>query len=76
MHGPTCTFWANLTPSSLKQLGLARGMFAVMDTDGSGEISSKELQQNLSTLGLDLNEETAFEVVRRSGATEATSKEL
>ena len=51
-------------------------MFAVMDTDGSGEISSKELQQNLSTLGLDLNEETAFEVVRRSGATEATSKEL
>jgi Ca2+-binding EF-hand superfamily protein len=51
-------------------------MFAVMDTDGSGEISSKELQQNLSTLGLDLNEETAFEVVRRSGATEATPKEI
>ena len=48
----------------IKQLGLARGMFAVMDTDGSGEISTKELQQNLSTLGLDLNEETAFKVVR------------
>jgi Ca2+-binding EF-hand superfamily protein len=49
----------------MKQLGLARGMFAAMDTDGSGEISRVELRQNLSVLGLDLSAETTFDIVEQ-----------
>ena len=48
-----------------KQLGLARGMFVAMDTDGSGEISRVELRQNLSVLGLDLSAETTFDIVEQ-----------
>ena len=47
----------------IKQLGLARGMFAVMDTDGSGEISRTELRQNLLILGLDLSQEVTYDIV-------------
>jgi hypothetical protein len=35
MHGPTCIFWANLTPSSLKA-------FKTYDADGSGKIDDEE----------------------------------
>ena len=44
MHGPTCIFWANLTPFSLEAGGAALPSFAAMDTNHDGVVSREEYE--------------------------------
>jgi Ca2+-binding EF-hand superfamily protein len=54
MHGPTCIFWANLTPFSLevnrKKLSVGR-FFQSVDKDGSGCLDKHEFQIAMKQMG-------------------------
>ena len=46
-----------------KKLGVARAMFEDMDTDRSGIVTRDEMRDNLTLLGLDVDDNTAVILV-------------